>query len=315
MTVAVPIASTRPQAAGTCRLAERLWYFAPAHQGFPGKSANNIQMMKVCRGFVDAGQPTTLVVPRRPDTAARMRNAGDLSRMYGLSGDVEIEWCAFPYPLKQLQQGLYAPFAAARALRRRASESRMRGTSGRQSRWRRCASPSSARSTTSTPTPPCGTCSAKPHAAVWWRSCASPKCWPGPADRRGMSRGGHRSRARRCRSGAVHAVDGPLDRGAPAARSSGAAHCLPRRPPLCGPRCRDPPGGRGPPARGAVPVRGRHGRRCRPASGAPRERACPNVRFEGDVPTRTSAAAPLCGRRTRHDVHARDARRTATCRR
>lgn len=101
------------------RLADRLFYFAPAHQGFPGKAANNIQMMKVCLALGAAGQPTTLVVPRRPDTAARLARAGDLARMYGLAGAVDIEWCGFPYPYAALQQGLYAPLAAVRAYRRR----------------------------------------------------------------------------------------------------------------------------------------------------------------------------------------------------
>lgn len=100
-------------------LVDRLWYFAPAHRGFPGKAANNIQMMKVCGALAEAGQPTTLVVPRRPETARQLHAAGDLHAMYGITRDVTIEWCPFPYPFRQMQQGVYAPFAALAARRRR----------------------------------------------------------------------------------------------------------------------------------------------------------------------------------------------------
>lgn len=99
---------------------DRLWYFAPAHQGFPGKAANNIQMMKVCGALAEAGQPTTLVVPKRPGTSGQVSAAGDLHAMYGITRDVTIEWCAFPYPFRQMQQGVYAPVAALAARRRKA---------------------------------------------------------------------------------------------------------------------------------------------------------------------------------------------------
>lgn len=99
---------------------ERLWYFTQAHAHFPSTFANNVQAMKACSAFAQAGQPTTLVIPRRLDTPRRLRAVqGSLWDTYAVPRNFEIDWCWFPYPFYRLQQSLYAPLTSVYALFRR----------------------------------------------------------------------------------------------------------------------------------------------------------------------------------------------------
>jgi glycosyltransferase involved in cell wall biosynthesis len=99
---------------------EHLWYFAPAHHGFPSTMAHAVQMMKACSAFGLAGVPTTLVVPRRPDTAKLLKRAGqELWELYAVPRTFAIRWCWFPYPWKWAQQGLFGLAAAIFAARNR----------------------------------------------------------------------------------------------------------------------------------------------------------------------------------------------------
>jgi len=102
----------------TSSLIHRIWYFAPAHKGFPSAVAPQVQVMKACDAFVLAGAPTTLVVPHRPETPRLLKAAGkDLWEFFAVTRELDIRWCRFAYPWTWAQQGLYGLNIAAYALR------------------------------------------------------------------------------------------------------------------------------------------------------------------------------------------------------
>ncbi len=110
---AMKLRTTNKHAACGEKFAERLFFFAQPNANFPSTFANNFQVMKACSGFSQAGQETTLVVSRRPETARRLAGIdSSLWEMYAVPASFDIDWCPFPYPFYRFQQSSYALVAS-----------------------------------------------------------------------------------------------------------------------------------------------------------------------------------------------------------
>jgi glycosyltransferase involved in cell wall biosynthesis len=80
----------------------------------PSRTANSLQSMKVCAGFVSAGHAVTMIVPR---FTRALPTAAELQEQYGVPATFRIEWLR---GYRTLGRVAWETRAAVHALRRRA---------------------------------------------------------------------------------------------------------------------------------------------------------------------------------------------------
>jgi glycosyltransferase involved in cell wall biosynthesis len=76
----------------------------------PSRTANSIQVLKVCQAFQDLGHTARLWLPG----AAPGAEWAELAAWYGVRGPVEITWCAAARPLRRYDYALRAVLEARR---------------------------------------------------------------------------------------------------------------------------------------------------------------------------------------------------------
>ena len=78
----------------------------------PSKTANSMQVMKVCQAFVKTGHEVTLYVPKQ---AVKQTDQTEYLRLYGLDVEFPVEWLASLSILRRYDFSVYAAWQAWQA--------------------------------------------------------------------------------------------------------------------------------------------------------------------------------------------------------